>query len=381
MNCLFLHKSITVMRIIRPDERKESKIYLIAWAAVFLFSALRIVIACIAGGEESIDFLSILQTWLMILPFLVLFCLHNFFIAPQLVYNKRTGLYVIFTILLLAVFFVYFLVIYTGPSPGLIPPEPEGRMQGPPPGGMRGRPMDPDTMRAFMGVFLLAANLGIKFLFSEQRERERVQLLEKENLAYQLEYLRYQINPHFFMNTLNNIHALVDIDPEMAKACIIELSKMMRHILYDSDKPTIPLSDELDFLDNYISLMRIRYPDDASIDYSRPVVAGTAEVPPLVFASFVENAFKHGMGNAESFVCLSVTEDNGKVIFKCVNSRKGAAAGGGKGIGLQNIRRRLELLYGNSYTLHIEENPDLYDVLLVIPSKPTSDDTSNSSRR
>ena len=376
-----MHKKNYRMTIVRPDERKESRIYLIAWTAVFVLAALRIAIVCIAGGEEAIDFVSIFQTWMMLLPFLLLFCIHNFFIAPQLVYNKRTWLYVVLTLLLLAAFFSYFLLFYSGPNPELIPPEPDGRMSGPPPGGTRGRPMSPSAMRAFLGVFLLAANLGIKFLFSEQRERERVQQLEKENLAYQLEYLRYQINPHFFMNTLNNIHALVDIDPEMAKVCIIELSKMMRHILYDSDKPTIPLSDELDFLDNYISLMRIRYPDDASIDYSRPVVAGTAEVPPLVFASFVENAFKHGMGSAESFVCLSVAEDNGKVIFKCVNSRKGAAAGGSKGIGLQNIRRRLELLYGSSYTLHIEENPDLYDVLLVIPSKPIPNDTSNSSRR
>jgi len=360
------------MRIIRPDERRESTIYLIAWAAVFVLSALRIVVSCIAGGEEAIDFLSILQTWLMILPFLLLFCVHNFFIAPQVVYNKRTGLYVVLTLLLLAAFFAYYLLLYPGPDPGMIPPEPDGRMQGPPPGGSRGRPMDPDLVRCFLGVFLLAGNLALKYLFREQKERERMQQLEKENLAYQLEYLRYQINPHFFMNTLNNIHALVDIDPEKAKACIIELSKMMRHILYDSDKATIPLSQELDFMDNYISLMKIRYPDDASIEYSRPAAAGSSEVPPLVFASFVENAFKHGMGGADSFVHISIAEDDGKVIFKCVNSRKGASSGAGKGIGLQNISKRLSLLYAVSYTLHIEETTDTYDVLLVIPSKPQS---------
>ena len=358
------------MKIIRPEERKESTLYLIAWVAVFVLSALRIAIECLAGGEDAIDFVSILQTWVLLMPFLLLFCVHNFFIAPQLVYNKRIALYVVFTLLALALFFVYYLVFYSGPDPGLIPPEPQGRMQGPPPGGMRGRPMTPELMRCFFGVFMLVANLGIKYLFNERREAERIQQLPA---LTQGQNLRYQINPHFFMNTLNNIHALVDIDPEMAKACIIELSKMMRHILYDSDKPTIPLSQELDFLDNYISLMRIRYPDDASIDYSRPVVAGASEVPPLVFASFVENAFKHGMGNKESFVCLSVNEDDGKVVFKCVNSRKGAAAGGGKGIGLQNIRKRLGLLYGNDYSLQIEEDSDLYDVRLVIPSKPITE--------
>ena len=160
---------------------------------------------------------------------------------------------------------------------------------------------------------MLAANLGMKFFFHEQNERERMRQLERDNLTYQLEYLRYQINPHFFMNTLNNIHALVDIDPERAKSCIVELSKLMRHILYDSDKPVIPIAQELDYLDNYMSLMRIRYPEDARIEFSRPDATGDSEVPPLVFASFVENAFKHGPGTSkDAFVRFSVREDGGR---------------------------------------------------------------------
>ena len=357
------------MTVIRQDERKENTIYLTVWAAVFLLTALRIVIECLALGEESIDFVSIFQTWMTMLPFLLLFFIHNCLLAPQLVYKKRVGLYVALTALLVASFFAYILLLSPDPDPGLIPPEPDGRFQGPPPGGTRGRPLNPELMRGLLGVFMLAANIGIKFLFSEQKERERIQQLEKENLAYQLDYLRYQINPHFFMNTLNNIHALVDIDPEKAKVCIIELSKMMRHILYDSDKPTIPLAQELDFLDNYFSLMRIRYPDDARIDYTRPAVTGQSEVPPLVFASFAENAFKHGMGGADSFIRLSIGEEDGKVVFKCVNSRKGTASEGDKGIGLQNIRRRLELLYGTGYFLHIEENARTYEVFLALPAK------------
>ena len=358
---------------ISHDGRKETTVYIIAWAAVFVISSFRIVLECISAGETGIDFSAILQSWLMILPFLVLFVIHNSFAAPLLLYRRRPGLYLFVALLLIAAFFTYYMLLYPGPDPALIPPGPEGRPDGPPPGGMRGRPMHPDFIRGLLGLFLMAANLGTKYLFREQTERERFQQLEKENLAYQLEYLRYQINPHFFMNTLNNIHALVDIDPEMAKACIIEFSKMMRHILYDSDKPTIPLGQELDFLDNYISLMRIRYPDDASIEYSRPDAAGSSEVPPLIFASFVENAFKHGMAGAGSFVRVSVSEDDGKVIFKCVNSRRGTVAGGNKGIGLNNVRRRLALLYGSGYTLHMEETPETYDVLLVLPSHTKSE--------
>ena len=262
----------------------------------------------------------------------------------------------------------------------MMPPEPEDGMFGAPPGGTRGRPMDPNVMRAFFAVFMLAANLGVKLFFHEQNERERVRQLEKDNLTYQLEYLRYQINPHFFMNTLNNIHALVDIDPERAKVCIVELSKLMRHILYESDKPTIPIAQELDYLDNYLSLMRIRYPEDSRIEFVRPDATGDSEVPPLVFASFVENAFKHGPGSTKgAFVRFSVAEDGGKVIFKCANSRQASQDGASGGIGLQNIRKRLNLLYGDEYTLHIEDSPELYDILLVIPSKRLSNDTGLGS--
>ena len=359
------------MKLYLTEERKENRLYLIIWIAVFLVSALRIVLECIIQKEGAIDFRSILQTWEMVLPFLVLFVVHNFFIAPQLVYEKRPGLYTALALVLLGVFFLYYMIVYPGPDTSLIPPEPVGEHQGPPPGGFRGRPLNPDIMRGLMGVLLVVANTGVKVFFRDDRERERLLELEKENLTYQLENLRYQINPHFFMNTLNNIHALVDIEPEKAKECIVELSKLMRHILYDSDKPTIPLRQELDYLENYVSLMRIRYPDETRIEFTSPAASVDSEVPPLVFSSFVENAFKHGLSlKSDAFVRFSVSEDAGKVIFKCLNSRPATEVRKTEGIGLQNIRRRLELLYGSEYTLHIEESPELYDILLVLPSKP-----------
>ena len=113
---------------------------------------------------------------------------------------------------------------------------------------------------------MVGFNVAIKLLFKSIRDDRHLKELEKQNLQTELEYLKHQINPHFFMNTLNNIHALIDVDTEKAKESVIELSKIMRYILYDSSQPIISLQKEITLLNNYIALMRIRYTD--SIDIS-----------------------------------------------------------------------------------------------------------------
>ena len=239
-------------------------------------------------------------------------------------------------------------------------------------------PMNPAALKILLGLMMVGANLGIKALFRSVRDAARVKELEAENLQQRLDTLRYQINPHFFMNTLNNIHALVDLDPAKAKESIVELSRMMRHILYDAGTPTIPLSQEIEFLQHYVALMRLRYPEGVDISLSLPESDGGAQVPPLVYASFVENAFKHGVSYAApSFIRISVAVDGGKVLFKCANSRQEAAAQeGGSGIGLENARRRLDLLYGDRYTLHIDQDAARYELLLVLPAHPETPATA-----
>lgn len=364
------------MKLIRAEEHRENRLYAFAWMAVFLFLAARIAVECFVRGESAIDFRGILSSWVQVVPFLILFLLHNYIVAPVFVYKKNPGLYTVLTLLMLALFAVWILVFSEGPEPGMVPPEPSGDwdMDGMPPGdGRWGRPMHPNVLRVLIGILLVGGNLGFKVFFHTEKERQDMVRLEKENLKYQLESLRYQINPHFFMNTLNNIHALVDLDPEKAKESIVELSKLMRHVLYDSDKATIPLSQELGFLENYIALMRIRFPEDVDIVFEHPDGDQGAEVPPLVFSSFVENAFKHGMSyEKKSFVHIRVSLDADKIIFRCLNSRspQRTDAGTDKGVGIANSRQRFDLLYGGNYTLHIDEHPEKYELLLVFPATP-----------
>ena len=248
------------------------------------------------------------------------------------------------------------------------PPGPGGR--GPEPQGRKG-PIGPESSRLIIGILLVGVDLGVYFYMESRRKERRMKELEAENTKQRLESLRYQINPHFLMNTLNNIHALVDIDPEKAKESIEEFSKMMRILLYEGDAPTIPLARELDFIEHFISLMRLRYPEDAlRIETVFPKERGGAVVPPLVMASFVENAFKHGVSySEESFIRVKVELQDGKVVFHCANSSHPSEADERHGIGLENIKKRLTLLYGKSYTLSIDEEDGRYDVLLAVPDQ------------
>ena len=225
-----------------------------------------------------------------------------------------------------------------------------------------------DVVAIIMLILMLGMNIGVKLYFRQRRDRLRLAQLEKQNLEQQLEYLRYQINPHFLMNTLNNIHALVDIDAERAKESIVSLSKIMRFVLYEGSKQTVPLGCELTFTQDYIDLMRMRYDERVKISVEMPEIVPDAQIPPLVLITFVENAFKHGVSyQQESFINITVHVDDHHLRFECVNSKITQQDDQHGGVGLQNVRKRLELIYGNRYTLHIDEQPRTYNIQLVLP--------------
>jgi LytS/YehU family sensor histidine kinase len=213
------------------------------------------------------------------------------------------------------------------------------------------------------------ANSGIKFIFKSMVDERRMIALEGQSLQAEMEALKYQINPHFFMNTLNNIHALIDIDSEAAKTTVIELSKMMRYVLYDSENQVTDLVNDVNFVEHYIALMRIRYTDDVDIrlDVQNPLPVGV-KVPPLLLIVFVENAFKHGVSYTQpSHVYMSLSCHDGKTHFQVRNSRHPSVDAPRGGVGLENVRKRLDLIYDGNYSLSIDDNADEYVVNLSIP--------------
>jgi hypothetical protein len=224
----------------------------------------------------------------------------------------------------------------------------------------------------FISLLMIGLNIAVKLFFMSIQDEEKLKEMEKEKLSSELQYLKYQLNPHFFMNTLNNIHALVDIDTDKAKSSIIELSKLMRYILYEATNSTISLSKEIQFLNNYVTLMKLRFTDKVHIEVDVPSRVPELQIPPLLFISFLENAFKHGISyQKESFIKmkLQVDEANKKIIFFCSNSNCGKNEEKHHGIGLENVRRRLNLLYGENYNLSINDDKEknVFDVLLIIP--------------
>ena len=191
----------------------------------------------------------------------------------------------------------------------------------------------------------------------------------------ELSNLRNQINPHFLLNTLNNIYALTAFDTQKAQESIQELSKMLRHILYDYQQPRVPLQDETEFIDNYVKLMRIRLPNSVEVVSKFHVLDKQADVAPMIFISLVENAFKHGVSPTEpSFIHITIEGDRKHVICDIKNSNYPKAEGdhSGHGIGLQQVQRRLELSYYQQYTWEYGVSPDgktFHSRILITPKR------------
>lgn len=214
-----------------------------------------------------------------------------------------------------------------------------------------------------------ALALARRWVTTDQKLKE----VEAERATAELRNLRSQINPHFLLNTLNNIYALTAFDTPKAQQAIQELSKMLRHILYDYQQPKVALSDEVEFLQNYVNLMRIRLSDSVDVKFQTFIANPQLEVAPMVFISLVENAFKHGVSPSEpSFIHIQIESADNQVVCDIQNSNhpKTANDHSGHGIGLQQVQRRLELTYPDHYQWeHGPTDDGIYRSRIVIDTK------------
>ena len=214
-----------------------------------------------------------------------------------------------------------------------------------------------------------ALALARRWVTTDQKLKE----VEAERATAELRNLRSQINPHFLLNTLNNIYALTAFDTPKAQQAIQELSKMLRHILYDYQQPKVALSDEVEFLQNYVNLMRIRLSDSVDVKFQTFIANPQLEVAPMVFISLVENAFKHGVSPSEpSFIHIQIESADNQIVCDIQNSNhpKTANDHSGHGIGLVQVQRRLELTYPDHYQWeHGPTNDGIYRSRIVIDTK------------
>lgn len=380
--------------------RKEHTIYTAIWAMLYASPVINIYTRMAGNPRITFSWTEILHAWEYTSTWLVMFAIHNFLLLPLLLRKRKTGTYLClsFLILLTGMFITYLnrpmhknqyktrmeaewkadslayervAAVRLGDGRYCSPQNPMRRKP------LEYQPIDPlpmlgpgELVAFFGGLLLMGMNLGVKLYFMSQRDRERQKIIDQRNLEQQMEYLKYQVNPHFFMNTLNNIHALVDIDPERAKTTIVELSKMMRHILYEGSKKLIPLTREVEFLNLYVQLMRLRYTRKVHINVDVPPQLPELKLPPLMLIIFVENAFKHGISyREESFIDIKLRVEDKRLLFSCCNSKPSQVQRTNEkgGMGLQNVRQRLELLYDDDYTLDINDGEKTYEVKLDIP--------------
>lgn len=339
----------------------ENLLYLMVWMVIILVPVLNSKML----EEVHVSLENILIAWLKIAPYLLIFIIHNSLIAPRLLLRKHRYVWYL-VVNLLTITAVFSLVaIYEKYAPYDTEPY-----------ILNGKASFTDLAiywNILLGFFMTGLNMGIKLLYRSLRDEQQMEELKRQNLQAEMDYLRYQINPHFFMNTLNNIHALIDIDTEYAKSAVIELSKMMRYVLYESGSETISLKKDIQFIENYIELMRIRYDSsiDICLDYPATIPNKVA-IPPLLLIVFVENAFKHGVSyNHASFIHIRIGYRDDAVTAVISNGRHEKSRPGTTGIGLENVKKRLALIYQDNYTLSIDDSdPAVYTVKLIIPIMP-----------
>lgn len=338
----------------------ENLLYLMVWMVIILVPVLNSKML----EEVHVSLENILIAWLKIAPYLLIFIIHNSLIAPRLLLRKHRLWYLVVNLLTITAVFSL-VAIYEKYAPYDTEPY-----------ILNGKASFTDLAiywNILLGFFMTGLNMGIKLLYRSLRDEQQMEELRRQNLQAEMDYLRYQINPHFFMNTLNNIHALIDIDTEYAKSAVIELSKMMRYVLYESGSETISLKKDIQFIENYIELMRIRYDSsiDICLDYPATIPNKVA-IPPLLLIVFVENAFKHGVSyNHASFIHIRIGYRDDAVTAVISNSRHEKSRPGTTGIGLENVKKRLALIYQDNYTLSIDDSdPAVYTVKLIIPIMP-----------
>ena len=216
-----------------------------------------------------------------------------------------------------------------------------------------------------LGLFLIPIPLVIALWIFEQWKWAKT--LKAEKSKAELALLKSQVNPHFFFNTLNNLYSLAVNKSEKTAEVVLKLSEMMRHTIYEGQKDRVKLDDEIEYLKRYIELHQIRYQKEVDIIFNAPE-QNTLEVAPLLFIILLENAFKHGIDSQinDAFVNVDLTIDKTKLLFIIKNNFDAGSSEKSEGIGLKNLRQRLELQYQGRYLLEEKTEDNIYTATLEI---------------
>lgn len=354
----------------RGKEKKGMPILLHVTGWIILFILPQLLIT--GGSFENIR--TSLIIFFNTLVFGIIFYVNYLWLVPKFLHNRKriiywTGALLIAVIMLMCSSFIFPMLF---PDSRMHERRPVREQTGPEP-ERKGLPF---PVRMYFYNFFITSSLvtgfAIALRYSEQsaRSESEIKELEKEKLDSELAMLKNQVSPHFFFNTLNNIYSLIEINQKDAQEAVLSLSKMMRYLLYESEHGNTRLSNEIEFMKGYIDLMKLRMSTRVSLRVDFPENYEDMDIPPLLFISFIENAFKHGISyKNNSFIEIALKTDSKRISFITKNSTsKGysEAPQVDSGIGLENIKKRLALLYPGKHDLRIGEEDSIYTVELVI---------------
>ncbi|MDW5288520.1 sensor histidine kinase [Formosa sp. PL04] len=301
------------------------------------------------GQEQDIDRIAA-RFWVPLAFYALIFYLNYFIFIDKFLFAKKTIQFIIINIVCIALFLALKEQIGATFFDALL--QRDNRKE-------EGKP--PIEMFIYMQalsyiaplLFSIALKTTKRWVTTEAERKEAANV----KLQSELQHLRYQLQPHFFFNSLNNIYSLVDISPEQAKSTIHSLSKLMRYLLYETNIEMVPITKEIDFMKKYLELMKLRVSDKTQVVSQFPSGLQTIQIAPLLFISLIENAFKHGVSaNKESHIKIDMTTEDKTVRFTIENDNfpKQTTDKSGSGIGLQNLKKRLELLYPDKHVFKTE---------------------------
>ena len=337
---------------------------IVVWAGVFLVPAL---VTWTTTGHMQQALFVFRHTARMVFPLFLLYGLNYYLFVPQFLYGGKGKVkwFYILNVLLLVGFNLYRFI----PRGPIAPPEEVVNQI-----GMR------NIWAFFLGgviaavffqVLMILLAVGLRHLMRMNDREMQFEEERRKTAEAELTWLKHQLNPHFLFNTLNNISSLTQIDPDKAQESIGQLSDLLRYALYDSEAEKVQLASEIEFMDNYIDLMALRCNELTTVEKHLEAPSKPVEVAPLLFISLVENAFKHGVNARHpSFVKVAMQMDGDDLVFTCDNSlfEKQGTDRIGSGIGLENMKRRLELLYPGRYTYEQSSADDTYHVQVTLKS-------------
>lgn len=296
----------------------------------------------------------------------IIYYLNFYYLVPKILLKKRTINYIVVSIAIIVVFTLGVdlfakLFIEIDTSPNL----PNWRLRG-----------ERHRLPNFRMFFMYIIMFGIPFIISSllriyvewKKNEDLRKIVEKEKINSELQFLKAQLNPHFLFNSLNAIYSLSVKKSNDTSEAIINLAELMRYMLYEADKDVVPLHKELEYIKNYVQLQRLRLSDSENVTLKISGEDRGKGIPPLLFISFIENAFKYGtdfQGKTNVKIIFSIFKDsiNFKITNKIGTFRKEST---NFGVGLENIKNRLKLLYPDSHDLIVDNNGETYIVKLTL---------------